>query len=163
QPRRGELMFEWLRRSQKWTPPQVCGEENILRKLVPADVPISRNARWNGSELAVISKEAATIALFDVTLPDLEQCRILYPFHIQLNNLAAFVYPEMWCRIPEKGMFFSRGIDRKTRGTVDWTEVTIPFFLEQGQRADLVHLNLAFEGAGEVRLKDIQVSWAITA
>lgn len=153
-------MFEWLRRSQTWKPPQVSGEERDLRTFGPSDTPVSRAARWSGSELIVESGDAGSVSLFDLALPDLEQCRITYRFLIQTEALKASVYPEMWCRIPEKGLFFSRGVDRKIHGTVDWTEVEIPFFLEAGQRADLLHVNLAFEGAGAVRLKDIRVSTA---
>ena len=153
-------MFEWLRRSQTWKPPQVSGEDRDLRTFGPSDGPVSRAARWSGSELIVEAEDAGSISLFDVSLPGLEQCRITYRFRIHTEGLKACVYPEMWCRVPEKGLFFSRGVDRKIRGTVDWTEVEIPFFLEAGQRADLLHLNLAFEGAGTVRLRDIRVSTA---
>jgi hypothetical protein len=45
-------------------------------------------------------------------------------------------------------------------GRVEWAELEIPFYLESGQRADLLHLNLVFEGAGTVRIRDIRVSSA---
>jgi hypothetical protein len=80
-----------------------------------------------------------------------------YRFRIKTDNLQTAVYPELWCRVPEKGQFFSRGVNQKVRGTTDWREIEIPFYLQSGQRADLLHLNLVFEGAGKVRLKDIEV------
>ena len=156
----GSIMFDWLRRKASWKPPQVSGEERDLRTFGTSDRPVSRTARWNGSELIVETGDAGCVSLFDLPLPDLEQCRITYRFRIQTEALKASVYPEMWCRIPEKGLFFSRGMDRKIQGTVDWAEVEISFYLEKGQRADLLHLNLAFEGAGGVRLKDIRVTTA---
>ncbi len=66
----------------------------------------------------------------------------------------------MWCHIPEKGKFFSKGVDSKISGTNDWIQVEIPFYLGPGQVADLLNLNLVFEGEGTVRLKDIEVTSA---
>jgi len=137
--------------------PLPAGPAASVRKLGPSDKPIAASAHWDGSELVVKSDEWATKALFDVPLDDVEQCLLTYRFRIQTNNLARSVYPELWCRIPERGQFFSRGLDRKVRGTNDWKEVEIPFYLQRGQRADLLHLNLVCEGPVEVRLKDIEV------
>jgi len=151
-------MFDWLKQMAKWKPPQVTGEEREFHCFGPSDPPASRAACWSGSELVVEASEAGSIALFDLSLPDVERCRITYRFALQADALKAAVYPELWCRIPERGLFFSRGVDRKVSGHVEWAELEIPFYLESGQRADLVHLNLAFEGAGSVRLRDIRVS-----
>lgn len=153
-------MFDWLRRTAAWTPPQVSGNERELRAFSPSDKPVSRSAWWSGSGLVVEAAEAGSIALFDLPLPNLERCRITYRFTIDADALKAAVYPKLWCRIPERGLFFSRGVDRKVSGQVEGAELEIPFYLEAGQRADLLHLNLAFEGAGAVRLRDIRVSLA---
>jgi hypothetical protein len=153
-------MFDWLRRTAVWKPPQVSGDEREIRAFGPSDRPVSRSASWSGSELIVEAGEAGSIALFDLPLPHVERCRITYRFIVDADALQAPVYPELWCRIPERGLFFSRGVDRKVSGRVDGAELEIPFYLEAGQRADLVHLNLAFEGAGAVRLRDIRVSTA---
>ncbi len=79
---------------------------------------------------------------------------------IHTKDLSSAVYPEMWCRIPKKGEFFSRGVENKIKGTNDWIQVEIPFYLQKGQLADLLHLNLVFEGEGTVRLKGIEVTSA---
>lgn len=154
-------MFDWLRRKASWQPPQIAGEERDLRTFGPSDRPVSRTARWHGSELIVETADAGSVSIFDLTLPDLEQCRINFRFRIKTEAATSAVYPEMWCRIPDKGLFFSRGVDRKIQGMVDWTDVEIPFYLEKGQRADLLHLNLAFEGAGVARLEGIRVTTAM--
>ena len=120
-------------------------------------MPIAGSARWIGDELRVESQEAAIKSLFDVPLPQLGQCRIDYAFLIRTEALQSAVYPMMWCRVPEMGQFFSKGIDKKVSGTHDWTAMQIPFYLEQGQVADLLQLNLAFEGPGQVWLKQITV------
>jgi hypothetical protein len=151
-------MFDWLRRSPAWKPPQVTGDEREVRSFGPSDRPISRSAQWSGSELIVEAGEIGSVAQFDLPLSDVDRCRITYRFALPANALKAAVYPELWCRIPERGLFFSRGVDRKVSGRVEWAELEIPFYLEASQRADLLHLNLAFEGAGTVRLRDIRVS-----
>jgi hypothetical protein len=64
----------------------------------------------------------------------------------------------MWVRLPDKGQFFSRGLDQTVSGSVDWTSVEIPFFLQKGQRADLVKLNVSFQGAGgSLWIKDVEL------
>ena len=67
------------------------------------------------------------------------------------------IYPELWCRIPGMGEFFSKGLHQKVRGTNDWVSLEIPFYLKAGQSPDLLKLNLVFEGAGAVRMKEIEI------
>jgi hypothetical protein len=152
-------MFDWLKRKTTgWKPPQPTGPAVLIRAFGPSYTPIARSAKWQGTELEVQSEEAAIKSLFDLSLPNVDQAIIAYRFQICTDNLKSAVYPQMWCRIPEKGQFFSQGIDRKVSGTHDWTQMEIPFYLEKGQTADLLHLNFAFEGAGAVRLRNIEVT-----
>ena len=141
-------------------PPETTGPPVQLRAITSSDAPISDSASWYGDELEVRSDDAATQNLFDVELAQVEQCMIAFRFLIQTDDLRSSVYPEMWCHIPEKGKFFSRGVDSKLSGTNDWIQVEIPFYLGPGQVADLLNLNLVFEGEGTVRLKDIEVTSA---
>jgi hypothetical protein len=61
-------------------------------------------------------------------------------------------------RAPSKGEFFSKGLDQKVRGTTGWATYEIPFFFNKGERADLVKLNVAFEGpGGSVTIKDVEL------
>lgn len=152
-------MFDWLKsKSAGWKPPELAGPPVQLRQFTPSDAPVSHSAEWHGNELEVKSDEAAIKSLFDVELPNIQQCMISFRFLIHTVDLKAAVYQHMWCRIPEKGQFFSQGIDHKISGTNDWMPVEIPFYLEKGQIADLLHLSLAFEGAGIVQLKEIEVT-----
>lgn len=152
-------MFEWLKpKTAGWKAPEARGPAVAIKVLSPADTPIVGSARWVGDELRVESQGPAIKSLFDVPLPQLEQCRVDYGFLIRTEALQSAVYPLMWCRVPELGSFFSKGIERKVAGTQDWTHVEISFYLEEGQVADLVQLSLAFEGPGQVWLKEITVS-----
>ena len=146
--------------SWKLKPPETTGPPVQLRAITSADAPISKSASWQGDVLEVRSDEAATRKLFDVELSQVEQCMLAYRFLIHTKDLSSAVYPEMWCRIPKKGEFFSRGVENKIKGTNDWIQVEIPFYLQKGQLADLLHLNLVFEGEGTVRLKGIEVTSA---
>ena len=141
----------------RWQPPTPAGEPVRIRALDLSDRPIDASATWNGAELVVSAEKGTAVHLFDVALDRAEQSMITYRFRIKTENLQNAVYPEMWCHVDGKGKFFSRGLDRKVRGTNDWPLVEIPFFLESGQRASLLNLNLVFEGAGAVRLKEIEV------
>jgi hypothetical protein len=152
-------MYNWFKfLGAGWKPPELAGEPVVLQALMPSHPPICRSARWQGDVLEVQSAEAAVKSLFDVVLPDVEACLLLYRFEIQTENLKSKVYPQMWCRLPEKGLFFSKGVYRKVSGNNDWLLVEIPFFLQKGQVADLLLLELVFQGAGLVHLRNIEVT-----
>jgi len=63
----------------------------------------------------------------------------------------------MWVRIPGKGEFFSRSLDRPITGKMSWMTVATPFFLQAGQKPDLIRLNLVVQGKGRVWIDDIRL------
>jgi hypothetical protein len=63
----------------------------------------------------------------------------------------------MWCRFPGKGEFFSKGFHNAVKGTNDWSDLEIPFYLKKNQSPDLVKLNVTVEGSGTLWLKDVQI------
>ena len=63
----------------------------------------------------------------------------------------------MWVRLPGAGEFFSRGLDRSLTGTMSWMEVATPFLLQQGQKPDLIRLNLVVKGKGRVWIDDVRL------
>jgi hypothetical protein len=40
-------------------------------------------------------------------------------------------------------------------GTTDWASYETPFFLQKGQRADLIKVNVVIEGSGTLWVKDL--------
>jgi hypothetical protein len=99
-----------------------------------------------------------SVRLFEVPGPSCEACRLVYRAKVKTRDLAAPGFLEMWVRVPDKGQFFSRGLDQTVSGSVDWTSVEISFFFQKGQRADLVKLNVAFQGAGgSLWVKDVEL------
>ena len=103
--------------------------------------------------------DSGTVPLFEVTPPGgLEQVVLTYRARMKAEHLAGKAYLEMWVRVPGRGEFFSRGLAQPLTGTSGWASYEIPFFLnEKGIRADLVKLNVAFEGGGSLWIKDVEL------
>ena len=97
------------------------------------------------------------VPLFEEKLSDLEDCTLIYRARMKCENLEGQAYLEMWCRVKGFGESFSRGLDKALTGTVDWCTVEIPFFLEKGQMADQLRLNLSIQGKGTVWLEQVEV------
>ena len=151
-------MFKWLRSLfAGFQSPKPSGPPVSFKRIEPAEPPISGGATWEGNELKVTSGKAATVHLFEVPISGHDQCMITYRFQISSDALKSSVYPEMWCRIPGIGEFFSRGLQQKVSGTNNYLSSEIPFYLKKGQTPDLLKLNLVFQGSGTVRLRDIEV------
>lgn len=138
-------------------PPPPAGPPTIVHSFGPADAPISGGARWLAAQLEVTADAAGPQRLFELPLSGFDQSMISYRFRIQTEDLKSHVYPEMWCRVVGMAESFSRGLNQKVRGTNNWASVEIPFYLRQGQFAEMLKLNLVFEGPGTVRLSDIEV------
>ena len=107
--------------------------------------------------LRVDAKEPITVPLFEVTDVGVENATLIYQASLQSENLDGKAFLEMWVRIPGKGEFFSRGLDRPITGTMSWMTVATPFFLQAGQKPDLIRLNLVVQGKGRVWIDDVHL------
>jgi hypothetical protein len=107
--------------------------------------------------LRVDAAQPATVPLFEVTDVSIENAALIYQASLQTEGLKGQTYLEMWVRLPGKGEFFSRGLQRPLSGTTSWAVVATPFFLEAGQKPDLIRLNLVVNGAGKVWIDDIKL------
>lgn len=94
--------------------------------------------------------KAATFRLFEVPDPGVEDCTVLYRAKLKAEDLTGKAYLEMWCRLPGRGEFFSRGLNQVVTGTNDWVSCEIPFLLKKGQAPDLIRLNLVVAAAGTI-------------
>jgi hypothetical protein len=88
---------------------------------------------------------------------DAENTRLIYQAKVRTQDVKGQVYLEMWCVIPGKGEFFSRGLQAPLTGTTEWTSVETPFFLEAGQNPDNVKLNLVIDGTGTAWIDDVRL------
>jgi hypothetical protein len=82
---------------------------------------------------------------------------VTYRAKLKTENLTEQAYLEMWCRLPGKGEFFSRGLAHTVTGSNDWASYETPFLLKKGEKPDLIKLNLVVKGAGKVWVKDVEL------
>jgi len=98
-----------------------------------------------------------SVPLFEVTDVNIDNAILVYQASVQSQNLDGRAFLEMWVRIPGKGEFFSRGLDRSLTGNMSWMTVGTPFFLQAGQKPDLIRLNLVVEGKGKIWIDDVRL------
>jgi serine/threonine protein kinase len=101
--------------------------------------------------------EQRTVRLFEVVNPNIEDCQVLYRAKLKCENLNGTAYLEMLCRFPDGGEAFSKDLLHTLRGTIDWSSYETPFFLQKGERPDLIKLNVVIEGTGTVWIKDVSL------
>lgn len=133
----------------------IDGTETVLTQSgVTFDQGVT--ADGNGS-LKLDANQPTTFRLFEVTDVDVEDARIIYRAKLRTENVSGAVFLEMWCVFPDKGEFFSRGLESPLTGTVEWSSAEIPFLLEKGQKPSLIKLNVAFNGVGTAWVDDISL------
>lgn len=129
-----------------------------LRRFTTADEIISRDTvEVQGKSWLVEVRESQVVRFFEVPEPDAEHCLLTYRAALKSKDLAGRAFLEMWCRLPGRGDFSSRGRHRRVQGTTDWSSYEIPFRLKKGQRPDLIRLNLVVEGHGKIWVKDVEL------
>ena len=134
-----------------------AGPPRTLRRFGPTDQPITRDGiSLEGDAWKITSDDERSVALFEVRDPGIEACMLAYRASLRTEG-AEGVYLEMWCRLPGKGEFFSKGLNQVAKGTTDWTSREIPFRLKRGQRPDLIKVNVAFRGGGNLWIKDVEL------
>lgn len=149
-------MLNWLK--SLFGDPKPSGPPETFRRFQTTDATLSQDDITVAQDGWVIeSKEEETIRLFEIPDPQVEQCLITYRAMMKTDSLAGRAFLEMWCRLPGRGEFFSKGTNQAAKGTTDWASYEVPFYLRKGQRPDLIKLNLVVEGRGRIWLKDVQL------
>ncbi len=126
----------------------------ITQSGVQIDKQISSDG--NGS-LRITATEPAVVRLFEVGNIDVENARLIYQAKVRTEGVKGQVYLEMWCHFPDKGEFFSRGLQTPLTGTTEWTTEETPFFLKKGENPNNVKLNLVIDGKGTAWIDDIRL------
>ena len=153
-------MPDWLR--SIFTPPEPFGAPEKMRSFSTADQTLSKDCVTIEADGWLIdTAEERTIRLFEVPDPGVEQCLLIYRATMKSQDLRGRAYLEMWCRLPGRGEFFSRGVAQPLRGTTDWSAHEVPFHLKKGQHPDLIKLNLVIKGSGKVQIKDVELLRAL--
>ena len=149
-------MLNWLK--SIFTAPKPSGPAKTIRLFQTSDATLSKDSITVAQDRWVVdAKEGQTIRLFEIQNPDAEQCLLTYRATMKTEGLAGRAFLELWCRLPGRGEFFSKGLNQAVTGTTDWASYEIPFYLKKGQRPDLIKLNLVIEGRGEVSMKEVQL------
>jgi hypothetical protein len=131
---------------------------SAIRRFHTGDATLSRDSiTVEGDGWLIEAREEQVVRLFEVAAPDAEKCLLIYRATMKSENLAGRAFLEMWCRLPGRGEFFSRGLNQPLKGTTDWASYEIPFRLKKGQRPDLIKLNVAVQGSGKVWIKDVEL------
>ena len=138
--------------------PEPAGAQELIRRFGQADQPIdSGSVQWADGAWRITAAEALTVRLYEIADPRVEQCMLAYRAKMKSEGLAKAAYLEMWCRLPGRGEFFSKGLQQPLRGTTGWASYEVPFYLKAGQCPDLIKLNVVLEGGGTVWLKEIEL------
>jgi hypothetical protein len=136
------------------------GPAENVRVFGPGDTPITASGvSADDGGWRIERAQAGPVALYEVPLPGLESTVLTYRARMKASDVKGKAYLEMWVRVPGRGEFFSRGLAQPLQGSSGWASYEIPFFLnEKGAKADLVKLNVAFEGGGgTVWIREVQV------
>jgi hypothetical protein len=145
----------------KFSVPRPSGPSETIRWFQNSDPTVTQDCVTVDQDGWVIESMAKqTIRLFEVVEPQAEQCLVSYRATLKTEGLTGRAFLEMWCRLPGRGEFFSKGLNQAVTGTTNWSSHEIPFYLKKGQRPDLIRLNLAIEGSGKVWIKDVELAKA---
>jgi hypothetical protein len=98
-----------------------------------------------------------TVRLFEVEGVEVEDARLVYRARLRAELVEGQAYLEMWARFPGSGEFFSRALQSPISGSTEWVSQETPFFLEKGQKPDLVKLNLVVDGRGTVWVDEVEL------
>ncbi len=133
----------------------IDGIEGVLTTSgVAFDETVSSDG--NGA-LRLEATQLTSFRLFEVDGVNVDNAVLTYRAKLRAENVQGQAYLEMWVRVVGMGEAFSRGLHAPLSGTIEWTSQEIPFFLEAGQTADLVKLNVVIAGTGTVWIDDIHL------
>lgn len=149
-------MAGWLK--SLFSRPQPSGPPQVVRRFEAGDPVLTQDVTLTAwGELVIEAVGPQVYRLYEVSDPEVEACLLTYRARLRSESLEGRAYLEMWCRLPGRGEFFSRGLNQPLKGTNDWGEFEIPFYLKKGERPDLIKLNLAVEGMGKIWVKDVEL------
>ena len=126
----------------------------ITKSNVHFDKTVSSDGKGS---IRIEVSEPTTVKLFEVSDINVEDARLIYQARVRAEKLQGQAYLEMWCRLPGKGEYFSRSLDKPISGTMDWSTEQTPFFLQKGQKPDLIKLNVVIKGKGTLWIDDIKL------
>jgi hypothetical protein len=128
-------------------------DASSLGTTVSTDVTVKQEG--NGS-IRISTVWPTTICLGEVQELNVENAQIIYRAKVKSEKLQGTAFLEMWCHV-SGGQYFSRGVNSVVSGTMEWRILQTPFFLQPGQRAKKVTLNIVINGKGTVWVDDVHL------
>lgn len=116
-----------------------------------------QNSSDGKGAIKIIATQPTTVRLFEVSGIEVEEARLIYRAKVKTEEVEGQVFLEMWCHFPDKGEFFSRGLQSPLTGTTNWTTQETPFFLKKGEKPDFIRLNLVIKGKGVAWIDDVRL------
>lgn len=151
-------MLEWL--TGLFRQPRPAGPPRSIKRFDPSDSPIAGDVVSPIDDGWLVDvEETQTLRFFEVENPEVRSCMLTYAAELRTEAVGGQCYLEMWCRVPGKGEFFSRGLHNPLKGTNNWCSHEIPFYLKRDQRPDLIKLNVVVEGGGKVWIRNIELTY----
>jgi hypothetical protein len=150
-------MLNWLK--SRFAGPKPARPPQVLQTFASDQPTITQSGIRveQGAWHIDASAQEQTIRLFEVEDPAVEDCLLTYRAELKAEGLQGRAFLEMWCRLPGRGEFFSKGYEQAVSGTVEWARYEIPFYLRRGQKPDLIKLNVVVEGRGTVWVRDVEL------
>ena len=97
-----------------------------------------------------------TICLGEFSGLNIDNTKIVYEAKVRSEGLEGTAFLEMWCHVAG-GQYLSRGMNSVVTGTTDWKKLETTFFLQPGQKAEKVTLNIVINGKGIVWADDVRL------
>ena len=146
------------RLSSKFKRPAPAGPSETLRSFSVSDRTITESGvSPDEGGWRIEARDAGSVRLFELDELDVERCLLTYRAELKAADVEGGAYLELWCRLPDRGEFFSKGLQQKAKGTTDWSSYEVPFTLKAGERPDLIRLNIAFDGPGKLWARNIEL------
>lgn len=132
--------------------------DNLDDLLTSENVELDTSVTADGNgALKITADDTTVVKLYKTGDVDIENARLVYQAQLRTRDLQGNAYLEMWCVFPEKGRYFSRGLQNPITGDTDWTQRAILFNLKEGENPDSVEFNLVINGPGTVWIDDIRM------
>ena len=107
-------MLKWLQ--SLFSAPEPAGPPQVLVAFAPDKPTITQSGiRAEQDAWRIDGTEKQTIRLFEVESPAVEQCVLTYRAELKAEALKGRAFLEMWCRLPGRGEFFSKGFHQAFR------------------------------------------------
>jgi predicted Ser/Thr protein kinase len=142
---------------------QALHATTLVQEFTTADSPIAgyltvSDGGWSLDTKSAVGRNATqSVRLFEVHQFQGSPRALFYQADLKSENLEGRAYLEMWCRIPGRGEFFSRGLNHTLSGTSDWVSSQTPFLLPPDETVEFVRLNLVVEGTGRVWIRNVKL------